>query len=140
MAGISATMPARNKQYAPNKRAKVREMSCVPLGVILREASVKHVDFFSLDVEGAELNVLRTVDWDAVTFGVLLVEQDGKNTTKDNAVRELLRAKGYEYDGVTGMFCRAEVWLGGAYQKRKALSSAPASTSTSTSTSLSVTV
>ena len=65
---------------------------------------------FFLQVEGAELTVLQTIDFAAVTFGVLMVEQDGKNPTKDEGVRQLLRAKGYSYVTSTGAFCRAEVW------------------------------
>jgi hypothetical protein len=32
------------------------------------------VDFFSLDIEGAEMGVLRTIPWDKVDIEVFLVE------------------------------------------------------------------
>ena len=112
MAGMTVSMPAGNQKYAPNRHGTLRKLECTPLSTILREAGVNHVDFFSLDVEGAELIVLQTIDWSAVTFGVLMVELDGKNQTKDVKVRELLRAKGFSFDDVTGSFCRAEVWIG----------------------------
>ncbi len=34
-------------------------MRCVPLRQLLAEAGLRHVNFFSLDVEGAELTVLK---------------------------------------------------------------------------------
>ena len=41
---------------------------------ILDEQNVKWIDFFSLDVEGAELLVLQTIDFTKVNIGVLLIE------------------------------------------------------------------
>ena len=35
---------------------------------------VKHVDYFSLDVEGTELEILETIDWQAVQIDVLTIE------------------------------------------------------------------
>jgi len=37
----------------------VTEVPCVPLGQLLDELELKHINFFSLDVEGAELSVLQ---------------------------------------------------------------------------------
>ena len=112
MAGMTASMPEVNKHYLPNRHGTLRKLKCTPLGTILQEAGVDHVDFFSLDVEGAELIVLETINWSAVTFDILMVELDGKNATKDVEVRQLLRSKGFRFDDVTGAFCRAEVWIG----------------------------
>ena len=41
--------------------------------------------------------MLQSVDWGAVAFGIVLVELDGKNTTKDTGVRHLLAAQGHVY-------------------------------------------
>ena len=71
---------------------------------------MRHVNLFSLDVEGAELVVLKTIDWSSTKFDVLLVELDGKNGTKDDEVRALLRARGYTRVGRTGLFCYSEIW------------------------------
>ena len=117
MAGITSWMPEGNKNYAANRKGTRRELQCTPLSAILREAGVAHVDYFSLDVEGAELIVLQTIDWSAVTFGVLMVELDGKAPTKDADVRRLLRKRGFRYSGVTGSHCRAELWLGPSHSQ-----------------------
>ena len=37
-------------------------VSCAPLGFVLERLALRHIHFWSLDVEGAELEVLRTVD------------------------------------------------------------------------------
>lgn len=46
-----------------------------PLNSILREQQApKFIEFFSLDVEGAELEVLKGLNFDEYEFGVILVE------------------------------------------------------------------
>ena len=54
--------------------------------------------FFSLDVEGAELEVLQTLDFTAFHVSVLVIEQDGGNPGKDKALRQLLAARGFVLD------------------------------------------
>eukprot|EP00985_Skeletonema_marinoi_P010642 scaffold4979_cov82-Skeletonema_marinoi.AAC.1 len=56
-----------------------------------------YFDFFSLDVEGAELSVLRSINFDLVGFGVIVMEADEHNATKNMAARELLESNGYMY-------------------------------------------
>lgn len=34
----------------------------------------RHVDFFSLDVEGSEMTVLKAIPWDKITFNAILIE------------------------------------------------------------------
>jgi hypothetical protein len=60
---------------------------------------VRTVDFMVVDVEGAELEVLRSIIWSRVRIGVICVEADGNNEAKDAAVRALLDANGYAWHG-----------------------------------------
>ena len=71
---------------------------CIPIRQILRTFGVTHIDLFSLDVEGAELEVLQTMDFTALHVNVLVIEQDGGNPGKDEAVRQLLAANGFIID------------------------------------------
>lgn len=48
--------------------------------------------------EGAELEVLKSLDFSAVRINVIVVEQDGSSPEKDEAVRTLLLANGFELD------------------------------------------
>ena len=49
-------------------------MECYPLYSLLLAMEQPRVDFLSLDIEGAELAVLRTVPWDKVRRGVLSID------------------------------------------------------------------
>ena len=46
------------------------QVQCFPIFSILTALNVKTVDYFSLDVEGNELDVLRTIPWDKVNIRV----------------------------------------------------------------------
>ena len=50
------------------------KVQCFPLYSILLAMGNPTVHYFSLDIEGAELGVLRTVPWDLVDIWVLSVE------------------------------------------------------------------
>jgi len=47
---------------------------CFPLDTILTALNRSRVDYLSLDIEGLELAVLKTIDWSRVDIRVLSVE------------------------------------------------------------------
>jgi len=50
------------------------KVSCVPMKWIFAEIGIKVIDFMVLDVEGAELDVLRSIDWKSTHISLLVVE------------------------------------------------------------------
>lgn len=50
------------------------EVPCFPLMSILAAINQTKIDYFSLDIEGAELDVLKTIDWTLIDIDVLTVE------------------------------------------------------------------
>lgn len=74
------------------------KVECLPLGFILRGTNVTHVNFFVLDVEGAELAILNSVDWEYTVFDVLSVEteQSRRRPGYVEDVARFLLSKGYE--------------------------------------------
>ena len=53
----------------------VIQVPCVPLGVLIRRAEIQSIDYFILDVEGAEYSSLKTMDW-SIPVKVWLVEMN----------------------------------------------------------------
>lgn len=84
-----------------NPDFKLIEVTCAPLHKILNDANVKFIDVFSLDVEGAELSVVKTIDFDKISFGLIFFEDLKErvgidaNGTKYESVRSILESKGY---------------------------------------------
>ena len=86
--------------YAPSARtdeaiAAMPLVPCRPLGPLLALWGITHIDFWVLDVEGAEEEVLATIDFSLVTIDVIVIELDGGNAAKDERCRMLLLASGF---------------------------------------------
>jgi len=86
------------KNIRPND-PRIREVQCDTLDNVLREhtPNENYWDFFSLDVEGAEFSVLKSVDFNRVGFGIVFVEADDHNEMKNLAVIKLLEMNGYTF-------------------------------------------
>ena len=85
--------------------AKVQSIPCLPLISILKAINVSTIDYFSLDVEGAELDILRTIPFDEVDIKLWTIEfrvvNNGSATqSRLKALRELMVNR-YGYEEVT---------------------------------------
>ncbi|TRY72331.1 hypothetical protein TCAL_11452 [Tigriopus californicus] len=69
-------------------------VQCFPLYSILLALGNPRVDLLSLDVEGAELEILQTIPWDKVDIGVILVEVD---PWSKHAIHNILALHGYVF-------------------------------------------
>ncbi|CAE7274099.1 unnamed protein product [Symbiodinium necroappetens] len=72
---------------------------CRPMEWYLQQLPKKHVDFVSLDVEGAELEVLLTMDFTEVLVEVFLIELHDwgrSEQTQSWKIRKLMRNLGYK--------------------------------------------
>ena len=84
------------KQIQSNKKMQQTNIKLRPLNSILIEAqSPKLIDFFSLDVEGMEMNVLNGINFSNFNFKYLLVECANENKFKE--IFNFLKNKNYQY-------------------------------------------
>jgi len=68
------------------------EVECYNLNELCDEHKISRVDFLSLDVEGAELTILNSIDFDRLTIDVLTIE----NNYNYPEIRTLMESKGYK--------------------------------------------
>lgn len=90
---------------APAVNALAREIDCIPLAQVLRKAHARHINFFVLDVEGGEMNVLQSIDWTFTRFDVLCIETDPENRAPGyrDKVAQFLAGQGYvDFTGQVG--------------------------------------
>lgn len=79
--------------FEDKRRIKGAQEIRVPTGTfreIFAEQGVTRVDFFSLDVEGGELVVLETIDFDAVLICILMTENNPVDTAKNREVNNFM--------------------------------------------------
>lgn len=92
-------------------RVKVLTM---PLSEVLEVENAEHVDLLSIDVQGAELQVLESMDW-SVPVGIVCVEAEGHRPEDDDACRQLLAGKGFVRKQRLHL---SEIWENPGYSRR----------------------
>lgn len=70
------------------------EVKAVTLQSILNQLNITKVDFFSLDVEGYELSVLKGIDFEKIKFEFILIEF---NPTKIDELMAFMSERNYEF-------------------------------------------
>ena len=88
-------------EYRVNKEMKDKfeiVVECFSLYHIMQAMGIDHIDYFSLDVEGAEMDILQTIPWNKLQIDVLTVEYNN-NKTKLEKMRAFMESTGlYRYD------------------------------------------
>lgn len=74
------------------------EVVCRPMAEIFQETGLETIDLLSVDVEGGELEVLMTINWEKVNIHLILIELDGYEQEKDDACRNILVQHGFRFD------------------------------------------
>lgn len=96
LSGLREPMDPRHVErikHTYKKNLHTITVQCCRLDELMKQHNIKHVDYLSLDVEGGEMNVLRSINWDEVTIDVLSVE--GNYSECWVAHRAFLAEKGY---------------------------------------------
>ena len=78
----------------PAKKRTLEKVECYPIySLLLAIGQQKNVDFFSLDIEGAELAVLKTIPWDRVRIELIMIEVNHSNKEE---IEHVMANAGYE--------------------------------------------
>ena len=64
------------------------EVFCIPSGLILTALQMYHIDFLSLDVEGAKLEILKAIPYDKVKINYFFIEYVVWNNSTDVAATQ----------------------------------------------------
>ena len=92
----------KDPNFVPKYGKYVRrtlEMQCLPLTSIIEALGNPVIDYFSLDIEGAEFPVLQTIDFDKVDIKVFSIEVTKLDNIFDGRLTQLkylMKRNGYE--------------------------------------------
>ena len=108
--GVLETMPEGHR-VGNNLGSDKYKVKSMPISKLLKDVKIDRVDLFSIDVEGGELQVLETFNWDIPVY-IVLIEMSRYNLEKDNMCREFLKLNGFELDTslIINHGCE-EVWV-----------------------------
>lgn len=82
-----------SKNYKENDVIKVKTKN---INTILEENKIYHIDYMSLDIEGYELEVLKTINFDKFKIYYITVEH-GCIQSYQESIRNFLLSKGYNF-------------------------------------------
>ena len=88
------------KRSTRHKYERTIKVQCFPLQSVLKAIGKSKVDYFSLDIEGAEYPVLNTIEYDKVDIGTISVEINHAGKIFDGSredIKELMENNGYDF-------------------------------------------
>ncbi|XP_052283287.1 uncharacterized protein LOC127880097 [Dreissena polymorpha] len=92
----NVSMTDEHRKRIPNVESKaVITVQCYSFQDIMAALGRDHVDYFSLDVEGGEIQILESIDWPKITIDVFSIE----TFQFRNEIVAVMRSKGYETIG-----------------------------------------
>ena len=95
LSGISDNIDCHKKIVNENKTQII--VKTISLNDLLDKAnSPSFIEYLSLDTEGSELEILKSVDFQKYTFGVIDVEHNYVEPRRSQ-IKNLLTSNGYEY-------------------------------------------
>lgn len=78
------------------ERIKVK---CYKFNDICKNNKIKHVDYLSIDTEGSELDILKSIDFDNIDIDVIDVE----NNHNEDHIKNFLKTKGFKFIARVGV-------------------------------------
>ncbi|KAH3876711.1 hypothetical protein DPMN_000560 [Dreissena polymorpha] len=92
----NVSMTKEHRQRISNVQSMaVITVQCHSFQDIMASLGRDHVDYFSLDVEGGEIQILESIDWSKITIDVFSIE----TFQFRNEILAVMRSKGYETIG-----------------------------------------
>ncbi len=81
-----------NHKHDWHLNSKEYLVNTVPIKYLL--SNITYIDIFSIDVEGAELQILETMNWNIEIY-IICIELSENDLIKEEKCRQLLRQKGF---------------------------------------------
>lgn len=111
LGGIKTAMPEQHYYGWGLDKQSTYSVESIPLHVLLKDLknkqSLERVDFFSIDVEGGELEVLKTYDWSIPTY-LILIELSNYDRERDDGCRKILKENNFTMRKEIG---NNEIWI-----------------------------
>ena len=103
----------KNHLYFLNNHQNVRDENIEKLRIktkrldkILSENNFKEIDFINIDVEGHELSVLKSIDFDKVKIALIcieILEHNNKSLENNEKIKDFLKIKNFKLEKKIGV-------------------------------------
>ena len=83
---------------------------------ILQESKLEYIDLFFIDVEGSELDVIKTMDWSIPVYIICIEMHPYKSRQKEQGeIRKTLTDNGFTYKK---KIAEDEIWVNDSYFRK----------------------
>nr|XP_045598651.1 protein Star-like [Procambarus clarkii] len=107
VSALATFRPARGEGRIWENSKKGITVQCFPLYTMLLALTVRQIDFFSLDIEGHEMKVMKALPWEKVKVRVMCIEVNHVPGGV-KAVIEFMESRGYTFLGTR----KIDAWFG----------------------------
>ena len=78
------------------KEQRIEHVQCFPFYSVMAAMGNPRIDYFSLDVEGSELGILKTIPFDQVSIGLMTIEVNHYPKAKQEIIKEIMDKNGFD--------------------------------------------
>merc|ERR1712216_722687 len=96
------------KNIRSGEAGKSVQVPCDTMSNIIHEAGLKHIDLFSIDVEGSEAKLVTSIDFTKVSIHVIVIEMDHSSNVDQEIVASELTKAGFTS---AGFVMGDEIWV-----------------------------
>lgn len=115
LGGITKTMHENHRGgWKLDEKGGTYMVKSLPISEAISHANLSKVDLFSIDVEGGELEVLKTFNWNIPVY-IILIEMS-YDEHRNELCREIMRNNQFEFDMIIGI---NEVWINKKFFKNE---------------------
>jgi FkbM family methyltransferase len=93
--GRDSSFNEADRERIDKNSRKVAYVPCFSLATIMRAIGVSHVDYFSLDVEGGEMDVLKGINFAKIEIESFTIEHNNDRKNKE-AINSFMLENGYK--------------------------------------------
>ena len=111
--GLTARRLRRNK-FRHKTQARTIDVDCFTFSDVMERFGVQKIDFLSVDTEGGELDILKSIDFGVYSISAISVE----NNYYTHDIRRFLESEGFVY---IGTFKVDEIYIFGGLHLRSAM-------------------
>jgi FkbM family methyltransferase len=116
-AGIVGSHGDEHTKKSRNYHGAGYEVPCAPMKEMIAESGVSHIDLMSIDVEGYELPLLRSIDFEAIPIRAVVIEVNHNAPHELKLIRDLFHSKGFVSHGLCSWAYANEIWVNPSFQK-----------------------
>ncbi|MDR2601798.1 MAG: FkbM family methyltransferase [Spirochaetaceae bacterium] len=99
LSGLTSEMAQAHKNRILRENGKIRKIYVKTLSfadLMADYKGLKHIDFMSIDVEGAEMSILKAINFKEYSFGLITVENNEEVKGGGNRLKKYMKEQGYK--------------------------------------------